>query len=92
MTRRLIKWGAWDTEHTAGHLPTYVRRGVSPDGKSVEIYMSRGDEGRWCRTWHVGIRIDNSLVFQSGMHTAETKRDAQADLVHKACQYLGVSR
>jgi hypothetical protein len=50
--------------------------------------MSRGDDSRFCRTWHAGIIIDKTLVYQSGMHTAETKRDAKADLVHMATRWL----
>jgi len=86
---RPVKWGTWAWEGCGGHLPTHVRRGqVRKDKRIVEIYMSRGDESRYCRTWHVGIRIDGNLVFQSGMHTAETKRDAEQDLIHKAYQWL----
>lgn len=84
-----IKWEPWITEYTAGHLPIHIRRGrARADNRSVEVYMSRGDESRWCRAWHVGIRIDGRLVFQSGMHTAETKRDAAQDLVYKAYRWF----
>ena len=84
-----IKWESWTTEQTPGHLPTHVRRGrVRADDRHVEIYMSRGEESRWCRTWHIGIRIGGKLLFQSGMHSAETKRDAKSDLVHMTYQWL----
>ena len=93
MSTSPITWQPWTTEQTRGHLPVHVRRGrVRADGRSVEIYMSRGDESRWCRTWHVGIRIGAELVFQSGMHTAETKRDAASDLVHMAARWLGTDK
>lgn len=82
-----IKWEPWTTEHTLGHLPTHVRKGRAQDGRLVEIYMSRGDESRWCRTWHIGIRINGVLIHQSGMHTAEDKRSAKSDLVHMACSW-----
>jgi len=87
--RRPVKWGPWVWEGSGGSLPSRVRRGCSrSDKRTVEIYMSRGDEGRFCRTWHVGISIDGVLVFQSGMHTAQNKRDAEQDLIHKAYQWL----
>lgn len=87
--KRPIQWEAWRTEHHAGHLPTLIRDGkVRATGQSVTIYLSRGDESRYCRSWHVAVWIGGKCVFQSGMETAEDKQTAKADLVYRANRWV----
>ena len=89
MTARLIKWTPWRVEHYAGHLPTHVREGVvRSTERAVKVYLSRGDEGRYCRTWHVAVWIDGKCVYQRGMEIAEDKRTAMSDLMHRANQLV----
>lgn len=89
MSARPIRWKPWRVEYVAGHLPTHVRDGVvRADERPVLIYLSRGDEGRYCRTWHVAIWIAGRCAYQSGMATAEDKRTAMSDLVYRATQLL----
>lgn len=80
-----IKWEPWRTEHSFGHLPTLVRDGViRATGRSVTIYLSRGDESRFCKTWHVAVWIGSKCVYQSGAEIAADKQTAKSNLMHRA--------
>lgn len=82
---RLIKWEAWRTTHSFGHLPTLVRDGVvRATGRSVEISLTRGDENRFCKTWHVAVWIGGKCLYQSGSEIAADKQTAKANLVYRA--------